>query len=93
MTKPGSDDLARLCYNLVDCGFRLVGMVAQGSTPWIIFGPIVFVHLVLTHFVGRVFSDLEVYMKLESCIYSFVPSLLEVVWSIEINVAAGALSA
>ena len=69
-----------------------MGLVEQGSIPWTILGLVVFTYLVMMQFVIRAFSQ-EVFMRLKKCFYLFIPSLLETVWSIEVNVVAGALPA
>lgn len=81
-----------LSYNFIDCVFRLVGLVEQGSIPWTIFGLVVFAQLVVMQFVIQAFSQ-EVFMRLKERFYLLIVSLLETVWSVEVNIVAVALPA
>jgi len=69
-----------------------VGLVEQGSIPWTIFGLVVFAQLVVMQFVIQAFSQ-EVFMRLKERFYLLIVSLLETVWSVEVNIVAVALPA
>jgi len=83
---------------LFERGFRLIGLVAQGSIPWacvglIAFLPIAFLRLVSLKLSVPASSDKEVvFMKKTTQRLSLLGiSMVETIWAIETNSAAGAL--
>lgn len=81
-----------------DCGLRLVGLVAQGSIPWACVGLVVLFQVVLVRLVnlkltGSTRSKKGGTMNKTYRLRLFFCSLLETVWAIETNIAAGALPA
>jgi len=81
-------------------GFRLIGLVAQGSIPWACVGLVALFTIAVTRFVGlnlSVHSDLTKEVKLmrkkTHLFRVFGSSLLDTIWAIETKYAAGALPA
>jgi hypothetical protein len=79
-------------------GFRLIGLVAQGSIPWACVGLIAFLQIVFLRLVSlrlsvHANSNKEViFMKKTTQRLSLLGiSMVETIWAIEANSAAGAL--
>ena len=80
--------------------FRLIGLVAQGSIPWACVGLIAFLHIVFLRLVSLRLSvpansnkEVVFMKKTAHRIRLFGLSILETIWAIETNSAAGALPA
>ena len=85
---------------MYDYGFRLIGLVAQGSIPWACVGLIALFTIAVTRLVGlnlSVHSDLTkevIPMRKKTHLFLvFGFSLLDFLWAIETKYAAGALPA
>jgi len=83
-----------------DFEFRLIGLVAQGSIPWVCVGLIALFQIALTRLVSLKLSvhsdsrkEVPSMRKKTRLIKVFGFSLLDSIWAIETKYAAGALPA